>query len=439
MKTSEIVLDKWQEDVLAEQGNVLLCTGRQVGKTTIFAIKAAKYLVEHPEHQIIVVSLTEDQAKLIIVMTLDYLEKHYKDKIAKGKKKPTQNIIQLKNGARMRARPVGQTGDSVRGFTGNVLYIDEAAGMTPLLWASAKPTLLTTSGIIWMSSTPRGKQGYFWEMFEDKNDRNRFKVFHISSEEVITNRPTTDSYTQQNKDDAIQLLADERADMSELQYGQEYLGLFLDDLRQYFSDALIKKCCTLKRFPYKKDNFMGVDIARMGGDECAYEVLHKHSDKDIVHIENITKSMQVTTKTEEDIIGLNRIWNCHSIGIDAGSGSLGVGIYDNLLNNDETKRKVIAMNNRTIAMDREGKKRQRIFKEDMYDNLLQMMEKGHIKLLNDRDVILSLSSIQMELVETSITSKMKIFGSYSHIAEGLVRAAWLAKKQKVNKLWIACI
>ena len=67
----EIKLDSWQKEVLDYQGNILLCTGRQVGKTFIMARKCAKYMLEHRGSKIIIVSLTEDQAKLIIVMVLE--------------------------------------------------------------------------------------------------------------------------------------------------------------------------------------------------------------------------------------------------------------------------------------------------------------------------------------------------------------------------------
>lgn len=438
-KTGDLVLDEWQREILDYKGNVLLCTGRQVGKTTIFAIKAGEYLIKHPKCQIIIVSLTEDQAKLIIVMILDYLEKKYKNQIAKGKDKPTQTRITLKNGASALARPVGTTGDAVRGFTGDVLIIDEASRMPELAFTASRPTLLTTAGQLWICSTPHGKQGYFWESFQNKN--NRFKVFHINSEEVVTNRPISQTWTQTKKEEAIKFLQEEKRDMSELRYGQEYLGLFLDDLQQYFSDDLIDQCCVAKRPEPPRpltQNYMGVDIARMGRDECAFEILHK-LDTEVVQVENITKTKQLTTQTETNILQLTNKWNLAKIGIDAGSGSLGVGIYDRLLANVLTKRKVIPMNNRSISLDRDQKKQQRIFKEDMYENLLNMMEKGEIKLLNDDNLRLSLKSVQFEFVEFKGITKVKIFGNYTHIVEGLVRAAWLVKKEKINKLQISYI
>lgn len=439
MGASDIHLDDWQKEILEHKGNVLLCTGRQVGKTTILAIKCAEYLVKHPKSKVIVVSLTEDQAKLIIVMILDILEKRYNTLIAKGKEKPTQSRITLKNKSQVIARPVGNTGDAVRGFTGDVLIIDEASRMPELAFTASKPTLMTTAGELWICSTPHGKKGYFYECFLNKN--KRFKVFHISSEDVLHKRELKGNWTEKKRAESIKFLEDEKKEMSELQYGQEYLGLFLDDLRQFFPDEVIAKTCVLKRPEVRpKDNlYMGVDIARMGGDECAYEIIHRANKEKFRHIENITKTKQFTTKTEDDIRHLNLKYNLSKIGIDAGSGSLGVGIFDRLIENPQTKRKVIAMNNRSISLDREGKSKQRIFKEDMYENLLSMMERGEILFLDDSEILTSFKSVQWELVTVKGVNKVRIFGDYTHIVEGLVRAAWLCKKEKLNKLWISYI
>ena len=172
-------LDQWQDEILDYSGNILLNTGRQVGKTTIFAQKAGDYMMKNPGSRIIVVSLTEDQAQLMIIMTLDYLEKNDKKWIAKGKYKPTKNKIRLTNKSQILARPVGNTGDAVRGFTGDVLIVDEASRMPELMWTAAKPTLATTGGQIWMCSTPFGKQGYFYECWLNKNDR--FKIWHVNT------------------------------------------------------------------------------------------------------------------------------------------------------------------------------------------------------------------------------------------------------------------
>jgi len=236
----------------------------------------------------------------------------------------------------------------------------------------------------------------------------------------------------------MSFLDSEKADMSELQYGQEYLGLFLEDLRRFFDEKLIQKCCILRRPDVIRtwDNYMGVDIARMGEDESAFEILHVRDGK-MKQIQNITTRKTLTTDTEHRIKDLNKQYGLVKIGIDAGSGSLGVGIYDHLLQDPELNKKVVAMNNRKVSMDKYGKTQQRIFKEDMYDNLRSCMEHGEITLLRDDDLIASLRSVQFEFVkkEGQLT-KVRIFGNYTHIVEGIIRACWLAKKERHKNLRI---
>lgn len=435
----KIILDNWQKELLNHQGNLLLCTGRQVGKTTIFSRKIAKYMIEHPNCQIIVVSLTEDQAKLMIIMVLDYLERNHEKKIKKNMRFTNQNKITLTNGAKVIARPVGTTGDAVRGFTGDVLVIDEASRMPELVFEASKPTLLTTGGQIWMCSTPFGKQGYFYDCWINKH--GRWKVFHITSEKVIKERPINTYWTEEKRKRAIQHLEEEKRDMSELQYGQEYLGLFLDDLRRFYSDEWIDKVCILpKDHNYIKErtnNYMGVDIARMGGDYTTYEILHKTPSGKGLQIAHFQEQFKPTTHTEQRIIDLSTSFLTTLIGIDAGSGSLGVGIFDHLLQNSQTKKKVVAMNNRTIALNRDGTQTQRIMNEDFHENLKAMGEQNQIQLFNLDEIKNSFRSIQIEIVrKDDQISKVRIHGKDSHIVEGIKRAAWLVKKEKSLNLKI---
>lgn len=437
MNTGKLTLDDWQKELLAYTGHLLLCTGRQVGKTTIMAIKAALYMINNPNSQIIVVSLTEDQAKLMILMVLDYLEKNHKKEIKQGKERPTQNKINLINKSSIIARPVGNTGDAVRGFTGDILIIDEASKMPELVFDAAKPTLLTTGGKIWMCSTPFGKKGYFYESWVNKH--NRFKVFHISSEEVIYNRPINDIWTKEKREENIKFLEEEKADMSDLAYGQEYLGKFMDDMMRQYDEDWINKVCILKRpdIMPKEDNYMGCDIARMGGDLTTYEILNARDGKIIKQIEHIKEQYMLTTHTTRRIIHTTQLFNCSKVGIDAGAGSLGVGIYDFLLEHQETKSKVVAMNNRTISLDRFGEKTQRIMNEDYHELLKAAGERGEVLLLDDEDIKLSFRSIIRDVIKRDDqVSSIKIHGSDSHIVEGIKRAFYLAKKEKSKNFFI---
>ena len=68
----KLILDRWQKEVLDYDGDIGLCTGRRVGKTLTLATKAIDYMAAHPNTPIVVVSLTEEQAFIILSMALNY-------------------------------------------------------------------------------------------------------------------------------------------------------------------------------------------------------------------------------------------------------------------------------------------------------------------------------------------------------------------------------
>jgi hypothetical protein len=179
----------------------------------------------------------------------------------------------------------------------------------------------------------------------------------------------------------------------------------------------------------------------MGEDEGTFEIVERISKTNIVQVENKVTTKKLTTETYKNIVELDRQYNFSKIFIDAGSGSLGVAIFDMCLENDTLKRKVVAINNadRPLEYDKEKGKRTKILKEDLYDNLRALMEMGSIKLLDDEDLIESLKSVQYEyLMKEGEATRLRIFGNYTHIAEGLIRAAWCSKYKDIN-IWIRSI
>jgi len=84
-----LILDKWQEEVLSAKGNILLVSGRQVGKSTIVAKKAADFAVDNQKRSVLIISSTERQAEELFIKVLNYLEENCRHLIQKGKHKPT--------------------------------------------------------------------------------------------------------------------------------------------------------------------------------------------------------------------------------------------------------------------------------------------------------------------------------------------------------------
>ena len=263
---------------------------------------------------------------------------------------------------------------------------------------------------------------------------------HIRKETVSRNRPICESWTQEQKDGLKEFLAEEKEDMSEMRYAQEYLGIAALDKRQFYSDKWIDDVCNIDEneqiIPEGGRNYGGFDLARMGGDYFTSEILKKIDDKNIIQIDHYKRRMLLTTDNENLIIEYTRKWNCKQSGIDAGSGTLGVSVYDHLQLIDDMKRRIIAMNNRAISINQEEGK-QRLFNEDMHDNLRAMGERGEIHLFNRPDIKASFRSVRWDIVQDQHgLNKIKISGKDTHIVEGLIRAAELAEKDKSLNIFV---
>jgi hypothetical protein len=427
-----IKLDPWQKEIIEAKGNLCICSGRQTGKSQCIAQKAVEYCLNNPRKQVLIISVTEDQAILLLQKCLLYIEEKNPRAIKQGKSRPTKSKLELKNDSIIRTKAVGQSGLGARGFTINMLIADEAAFMPDDVWAAVTPMLLTTGGDIILISTPHGKSGYFYQCFNDEN----FKRWHLNSEEVVKNREICPTWKEIQKDKAIGFLEAEKRRMSIREYGQEYLGQFIDELCQFYSDEVIRRSMIYQRSVIGKegrDFYLGCDLARMGGDETTFEIVER-KDEQLYHRENIVWKYVRLSEITEKILQLDTQYNFKRIYLD--DGGIGVGVFDSLLSNPQTKKKTIALNNsqRIIEynIDKTPKKK-KLLKEDLHNNLLQLMEKGKILLLDDSNIWLSFKSIQYEYLNEKGGATMRIFGDNSHIVEGIVRAAWCIK-DKLNKV-----
>lgn len=414
-----MILDDWQKEVLETKGNICLRSGRQVGKTEIISRKSAIYAIENPKKLVLVIASVERQAYHLFEKILAYLLNHHKNQVKSGKDRPTKTKINLKNGSTIYCLPTGLTGQGIRGYTVDLLIADEAAFIPEEVWTAVTPMLSVTKGSIILLSTPHGKEGYYYECFKDQN----FKSFHISSLDC----PRIDKH----------FLERERARMTKIEFSQEYEGHFVDELRQFFPNDLILKCMTLSRENTLNNSslkpaepFLGVDVARLGMDETVLCSMNR-IDKDKLQMFDL----EITTKTylTETILRIkekDKQFNFKKIYID--TGGIGAGVFDVLLQEDQTKRKVVAIDNAQRSLNRDETKKTKLMKEDLYTNLLRLMENGNLQLFNDPEIMLSLKSVQYEYTDKG---ELKIFGNYTHITESLVRAAWCVKDKTLN-IWV---
>jgi len=414
-------MDNWQTNILTIVGNIILMCGRQVGKSEIMSKKLADFLLNNPKMHIMIVSGVERQASGLYNKTLRYIEASYPGELKKGKDKPLRTCFKLKNGSILRTEPVGLDGSGARQHTLNGVVFEEMQLIPEDAFGAITPMLLTTGGFIWMLGTAWSTEGYVYDRLSDPD----FQVFRINSEEVAELRP------EPQRTLMLKHLEKERERLGEAIYGQEYLAIPSEKIRQIFPDRLIAKCQSLKRrdrIRQENTHVCGVDPAGLGEDEGAITILD--TERDIAEqVDFFITEKLMTTQTTDKIILLDEKYDFKKIYVD--DGGVGFGVLSELMNDDRTRYKTIAMSNATRKINKNGERKNTgTDKNEYYLNLLRMMERGKIRLLDDAEIRESLKSCKFEYHET--TKKMLITSTYNHPVESLIRAAWACESKDLN-------
>lgn len=409
-KKLEINLDEWQREYIKHEGNTAVRASRQSGKSFAESLRVALFALLNPKTRTLIIASVDRQSIELLEKVKAQIMGLAKNQI---KGRPTFHKLELKNGSKIMAEPAGQTGYGLRGFTVDKLVADEAHYIPDAVFTAIRPMLATTGGTLDLLSTPRGNEGFFYDVFKQDD----FWTKHVRWEDCTR---YAEGFIQQ-----------EKKRMTKLEFMQEYEAEFIDSLMSFFPRELYDTCILPSTTPkpsfsFEGRSFLGVDFGGYGGDQNAFVTLINH--KEINYVENVKTTTRVEAyNTIKDIMALTRRYDYEKIGVD--DGGLGSPILDFMMLEDMLRRRSIGLNNATRLVARDGKKK-RLLKEDMYGNLKLMMEQGIIKFPEDDELRRSLMSIQFEIDKD--TKNIKIFGRYSHICEGLIRAAWLAKSKGLN-------
>lgn len=412
-----LTLDPWQKDLIKSEGDVVVVSGRQCGKTTAASILAAKTALNNKNEFILLGAYVIEQAQIIFRKIHEYLLEKAPKQI---KGHVTLNFLELKNGSKIFCRPIGDTGAGMRGYSATMVMLDEVSLVPDRAWEAIEPVISVTKGRTILLSTPQGKRGFFYKATINE----KYRKFHVSARDCPRHEK--------------EFLDRKQSEMSPVAFATEYLGEFIDDYNRKFSPEWIKKVCILEktgenRLLMPRNNFLGVDVAGSGPDETTFEGFNATDRKYIYQNLNIYSNTISGPQIERQIeILKNKFrYDRNSIGFD--SGGLGSGTFSYMLENTKLKRCVVALDNsqRPTEHLRDGQKT-KLLKEYMYDLVEEMGWRGELKCFDEGAIKQSFESIQIEFNEGG---KKRYWGTYSHIVEGIVRAVWLAKAKGL-KIWI---
>lgn len=275
----------YQEQVLRDNTRwIILCWGRQLGKSDVVAVKALHYACTHADSVILIISPTLRQSKIIYrkmrnFITRSPILKHEYTKII-------QESAELKNGAMIANVPVGEEGDAIRGFTVSLLIVDEAARVPESVFTAAEPSLASSHGDMILISTPKGKVGYFWECWNDPT----YSKYHVSYEVGLQVR---------RRDGKLQLdpVIVERArnKLTPWEFLTEYGAEFIEEMGVFFPAPLVDSSisdrpCTYspalahtKLQPEPNNYYVaGIDFAKHV-DATALSILEREANSEVWH------------------------------------------------------------------------------------------------------------------------------------------------------------
>lgn len=204
MRAAGLTPDPWQEALIRDPARQVaaLCT-RRSGKTRTVASRVLARCLTR-KSQVLLFAPTEDQSKEL----LQYV-REMNDAI--GCPVPlvreSQSELAWANGSRVKAKT--DRAKSARGFTPDLIVIDEAAQVSDELYLSVMPMLILGAAELLALTTPFGKLGWFFEMWDTPAKRRSWQTYTITAYQCPRIR--------------ADILAEHRATMPPRWFNQEYL------------------------------------------------------------------------------------------------------------------------------------------------------------------------------------------------------------------------
>jgi hypothetical protein len=159
-----ILPDSWQSDLLRSDARqmILLCS-RQSGKSTVSAILGLHTALFKENSLVLLLSPSLRQSQELFKKLKDFFAAIECAALPKVSEESALRL-EFNNGSRVIALPGSET--TIRGYSAvSLLIIDEASIVEDSLFFAVKPMLAVSGGRIILLSTPRGKRGFFHDVW----------------------------------------------------------------------------------------------------------------------------------------------------------------------------------------------------------------------------------------------------------------------------------
>lgn len=272
----------------------ILCCNRQFGKSTTIGALALHHAWYRPQSLIVVLSPTLRQSHELLLKIVSFVR-------VLGIRPRTDGFnpvsLLLPNGSRIVGAPAHP--DTLRGFSSvSMLLIDEAARVPDSVFDAATPMLARSGGAIWLMSTPKGRTGFFHEVWHSGDPA--WTRIHST----VKDCPRI----------SASFLESERAIKPAAVYAEEYECIFQDTGDHYFSTADVACAFSAEVLPLRNEPlrwaatkslhyYIGLDLGKFR-DHTAIVVLEQRIE---ATGEREAQSMAWTTRTIRQVRHIERI------------------------------------------------------------------------------------------------------------------------------------
>ena len=198
---------------------------RQTGKSMTISILSVCEALKNPGGHIVIVGPTDRQAGELFAKIRHYIKSA---PIGSEVAFNTQREMTMKNGCRISAFPCGDSGDTIRGMTANVLIMEESAFIKDSIVNQVLlPMVAATDGKIIKISTPFGMNHFYRSFQEDDNYISHHYTWHDAVK--------VGHFAQE-------FIDEQRLQCSSMEFRTEYEAEFISDEDAYFPHTLIESC-----------------------------------------------------------------------------------------------------------------------------------------------------------------------------------------------------
>ncbi len=222
--------DPWQAALLRSTARqIILNCSRQSGKSTTTATLALHTAIYEPGAPVLLLSPSLRQSAELYRK----VREAYRLLDDPGCKPVGESALRLEltNGSRILCLPGEEA--TVRGFSGvRLLIVDEASRVKDELYQAIRPMLAVSGGRIVLLSTPFGKRGFFFREWTEGKDWERVMI----TAEDCPRIPRA-------------WLEQERRNIGDWWFRQEYLCEFMDQIDQLFTYEMVMGTITPEAKP----------------------------------------------------------------------------------------------------------------------------------------------------------------------------------------------